>query len=255
VSGAPGIVNLEGPVAADDAAAAAAGAAGPLRLLHTAAALDELRAAGVAVAGIANNHARDAGPGGSAATARALAGVGVRAAGGSAGPASFMLGRLRVVVTAHDLEVGVPAGLRAELAAARRAGDALIATFHVTGPASYLPRPELVDAVAIALDAGAAVIAAHGSHELARVERRGRAVIAWGLGNLAFACACTDEDAGALLEVALGPDGAGDAAIIPIDAGLAQGAARAAEHPALTFELLGALGSTPLQLRGGRAAF
>jgi poly-gamma-glutamate synthesis protein (capsule biosynthesis protein) len=149
----------------------------------------------------------------------------------------------------------VPPTLRTELAAARRRGDVLVATFHVTGPPMYLPRPELVDAVAIALEAGATVVAAHGTHELARVERRGRAVIAWGLGNLAFACACTDEQSGAVLEVALGPDGAREAAIVPIDAGLAQGAAHAAGDPALTFELLEALGSSRLQRRGDRAAF
>lgn len=227
----------------------------PLRLLHSAAALAELGAAGVAVAGIANNHARDAGAAGGAATMRALAAVGVQAAGGPAGPATLTLGSLRVVVTAHDLETGVPPTLRDELTAARRRGDALIATFHVTGPPSYLPRPELVDAVAIALGAGATVVAAHGTHELARVERRGHAVIAWGLGNLAFACTCTDEDSGALLEVVLGPDGADDAAIIPIDAGLVAGATRSAADPALTFELLEALGSTHLDRRGDRAAF
>jgi hypothetical protein len=223
VSGVPGIVNLEGPVG-DPAGVGDQ----PFRLLHAASAIAELRAAGVAVAGIANNHARDAGDAGAPATMRALAAAGVQAAGGAAGPATIALGPVRVVVTAHDLEAGVPAALGAELAAARQRGDALIATFHVTGPASYLPRAELTDAVAIALDAGAVVVAAHGTHELARVERRGRAVIAWGLGNLAFACACTDEQSGALLDVTVGPGGAGDAAIVPIDAGLLDGAARAA---------------------------
>jgi len=249
VDGAPGIVNLEGPVG--DGRAAAVG----IRLTQAPRALAELRAAGIAVAGIANNHARDAGPDGAAATARALDAIGVRAAGAPVGPATVTLGGLRVVVTAHDLEAGVPATLRAELIAARRAGDVLVATFHVTGPASYLPRPELVDAVTIALEAGAAVIAAHGSHELARVERRGHAVIAWGLGNLAFDCACTDEPSGALLEVTLEPDGARGAAIIPIDAGLSGGVARAAADPGLTFELLEALGTTRLERRGGRATF
>jgi len=262
VGGAPGIVNLEGPVGdadaalrTNDSAGSAAVIAAPLRLLHSAAALRELRAAGVAVVGIANNHAADAGAAGAAATLRALLSVGLQPAGGAAGPAMLMLGSLRVVITAHDLETGVPPTLRDELTAARRRGDAMVATFHVTGPPTYLPRPELIEAVTIALDAGAAVVAAHGTHELARVERRGRAVIAWGLGNLAFACACTDEDSGALLDVALGPDGAGDAAIIPIDAGLVTGAARAAADPALTFELLEALGSTHLDRRGDRAAF
>jgi len=251
VDGAPGIVNLEGAIGDGNA-----GASGqPIRLVHAAGALAELRAAGVAVAGIANNHARDTGAGGPAATARALSAAGLQAAGEPAGPAMLAMGGLRVVVTAHDLAAGVPARLAAELAAARRRGDVLIATFHVTGPPSYLPRPELVDAVAIALDAGAAVVAAHGTHELARVERRGRAVIAWGLGNLAFACACTDEDSGALLEVTLGAGGVAEAAIIPIDAGLASRAARASGDPGLAFELLEALGSSRLQRRGGRAIF
>jgi poly-gamma-glutamate synthesis protein (capsule biosynthesis protein) len=280
VGGAPGIVNLEGPVGADgnDHGGDRGDGQGsdrsddrgsdrsngrtsgnvhrpPIRLLHAPRVLAELRTAGVIAAGIANNHARDAGPGGGAATVRALAAIGVGAAGGPAGPATLMLGRLRVVVTAHDLEAGVPPTLRAELVAARRRGDVLVATFHVTGPPTYLPRPELLDAVAVALEAGAAVIAAHGTHELARVERRGHAVIAWGLGNLAFACACTDEQSGAILEVVLGPDGAGEASIIPVDAGLAGTAARAAGDPALTFELLEALGATRLQRLGGRARF
>ncbi|HKA91554.1 MAG TPA: CapA family protein [Haliangiales bacterium] len=249
VGGAPGVVNLEGPVGDG-------GAAGqPLRLTHARRALAELRAAGVVAAGIANNHARDAGPDGAAETARALAAAGVRAAGGPAGAATLSVGGLRVVVTAHDLEAGVPATLGEDLRAARRRGNVLVATFHVTGPPRYLPRPELVDAVAVAVDAGAAVIAAHGTHELARVERRGRTVIAWGLGNLTFACACTDEETGALLEVALGPEGAGEASIIPIDAGLGDTTARAAADPALTFELLEALGSSRLTRRGDRAAF
>jgi Bacterial capsule synthesis protein PGA_cap len=267
VGGAPGIVNLEGPVgkSARDGDARDGDARdgdpregnrvreGPIRLLQAPRALGELRAAGVVIAGIANNHARDAGPDGSASTMRALAAVGVRPAGGAAGPASILLGGLRIVVTAHDLEGGVPKALREDLIAARRRGDVLVATFHVTGPPTYLPRPELVEAVAIALEAGAAVIAAHGTHELARVERRGRAVIAWGLGNLAFACACTDETSGALLEVALGKEGAGEAWIIPIDAGLEGGAARASSDPELAFDLLEALGATRLERRGDRA--
>jgi poly-gamma-glutamate synthesis protein (capsule biosynthesis protein) len=260
VSGAPGIVNLEGPIGTAGTIGTAgsdgpAGTGPPIRLIQTPAAIAELRAAGIVVAGIANNHAGDAGPDGAAATARALAATGLHAAGGPAGPAILALGGLRVVVTAHDLEHGVPAALRDELVAARRRGDALIATFHVTGPPSYLPRPELLDAVEIALEAGATVVAAHGSHELARVERRGRAVIAWGLGNLAFACACTDETSGALLEVVLAPDGAGEATIIPIDAGLEGGAVHASTDPGLAFELLEALGASPLHRRGDRAGF
>jgi poly-gamma-glutamate capsule biosynthesis protein CapA/YwtB (metallophosphatase superfamily) len=251
VRGGPGVVNLEGPVGDGWYGGE------PLRLTQAPAALAELRAAGVAVAGIANNHAGDAGPDGPAATARALAGAGVRAAGGPAGAAILDVGGLRVAVTAHDLAAGAPPGLRADLDAARRRADVLVATFHVTGPPSYLPRPELEAAVEVALAAGATVVAAHGTHMLARVERRGRAVVAWGLGNLAFACPCTDEDSGALLEVELDRAGAGAARILPIDAGLRGAPARAAADPELTLELLRALGSSPLDYgdaRPGRRA-
>jgi poly-gamma-glutamate synthesis protein (capsule biosynthesis protein) len=247
VRGVPGVVNLEGPVGDG-------GSGGdPPRLTQSPAALAELPAASVRVAGIANNHAGDAGPRGAAATRDALAALGVLAAGGPAGPAVLTLGGLRVVVTAHDLSAGVPADLAGDLAAARRRGDVLVATFHVSGPPSYLPAPELVRAVEVALAAGAAVVAAHGTHALARVERRGKSVIAWGLGNLAFACECTDEAQGALVEVELGTDGAGRAEVIPVDAGLEGAPARAAADPGFTFDLLGALGSSPMVRRGGRA--
>jgi len=241
VRGAPGIVNLEGPVGDGTSGG------NPPRLTQAPAALAELRTSGIAAAGIANNHAGDAGPDGMAATARALASIGIQAAGGPAGAAVLELGGLRVAITAHDLANGVPPHLRADLEAARRRADVLVATFHVTGPPSYLPRPELIAAADIALAAGATVVAAHGTHMLARVERRGRAIIAWGLGNLAFACACTDEESGALLEVTLTPGGAGAASIIPIDAGLGDAPAHAAADPQLTLELLRALGSSPLE--------
>jgi len=84
---------------------------------------------------------------------------------------------------------------------------------------------------------------------------RPHAITARGLGNVAFACACTDESSGALLEVTLGNAGAGEATIIPIDAGLEGAAARASGDPGLAFDLLEALGATRLERRGDRARF
>lgn len=111
-------------------------------------------------------------------------------------------------------------------------------------------------AVEAALAAGATVVAAHGTHQLARVERRGRAVIAWGLGNLAFACACTDETDGLLLRVELDADGAAlRAAVVPVDAGLRGEAVRPAREAALVFDLLESLGSSPLTRAKARASF
>jgi poly-gamma-glutamate synthesis protein (capsule biosynthesis protein) len=227
-----GIINLEGPVS-DGVREGLANSPSSLPALH---------AAGVRVAGIANNHADDAGIDGRAVTRAALSAHGI-----SPTPSVLTLGfgEQRIAVTAHDLTAGVPAALSDELHAARAQGDVLVSTFHVTGPPSYLPRPELRDAVEVALDAGALVVAAHGTHALARVERRGRAVIAWGLGNLLFECDCTDDSDGAILRVSI-ESGAVRASIVPIDAGLRGAAARPAHDPELIFDLLDALGSTPL---------
>jgi poly-gamma-glutamate synthesis protein (capsule biosynthesis protein) len=259
-AGAVGVVNLEGAIAARPAAGAG------LRLVNPPGAVEALRAAGVRVAGIANNHAGDAGPGGEAATARALRAGGVAPAGGAARVAIVRAGGLRVAVTAHDLRARVPAALAAELRAARASADALVATFHVTAAPSYLPGPALKEAVSLALAAGASVVAVHGSHLVGPVERRGPAVIAWGLGNVAFACDCTRETEGLLLSVELsveiGRDGdgaaaiaAGAAAVVPIRAGIGGEPVAPAPDAAAIFDLLAALGSSPLRRAGGRADF
>lgn len=243
LQGAHGIVNLEGPVGNTP------DLRGELRLANAHSAVDALRKGGVHVAGIANNHAGDLGPEGISITAAALGELGILAAGGPAGPAVLSTGGQRVVVTAHDLSRGVPAMLESDLEDARGRGEILVATFHVTGPPSYLPRPELRTAVEAAIAKGALVVAAHGTHALGPVERRGRAVIAWGLGNLLFACDCTDEVDGAVLRVSIEGDAA-RAKIIPIDAGLRGAAARPSHNPGLIFDLLDALGSSPLRREG-----
>jgi hypothetical protein len=248
LAGATGIINLEGPIG--DAPAPGEG----VRLANAPSSIAALYSAGVRVAGIANNHAADRGPRGPSETAAALRAGGVLPAGGPAGPAVLAINETRVVITAHDLGGGVPAGLSSELAGARALGDVLLSTFHVTGPPSYLPRPELRAAVDIALAAGARVIAAHGTHALGPVERRGGAVIAWGLGNLLFACDCTDEVDGLILRVSIDRDEV-RARIIPIDAGLRGGDARNGHNPGLILDLLDALGSSPLRREASAASF
>ena len=127
-----------------------------------------------------------------------------------------------------------------------------IATFHTTGVPSYLPSPELRREVEGALEAGATVVAVHGSHLIGPVERRGAAVVAWGLGNLVFHCECTREDEGLVLEVRLAPGRVLEAAVVPVRAGLV-GPARPAGDADGVFDLLEALGSSPLRRRGDRA--
>ncbi|MEW5741849.1 MAG: CapA family protein [Myxococcota bacterium] len=272
------VVNLEGPVG-DGAAASTAE-----RLVNGPGAAKALAAAGVRAAQVDNNHAGDLGVDGRAATRRALEAAGVL----PAGVARFSLGATRVVLVGVDLgpatvhsartsegappasgtsDTSAPAPfattaagwvegessdvLERRLRAAKTPEEALIVTFHVTGPPSYLPTPELEAAVEAALRAGATVVAAHGTHAVARVERRGDAVIAWGLGNLVFDCRCTEEEEGLLLRVELDASGrVGPALVVPVDAGLHGTAVRPARDRALLLRLLESLGSTPLRPAG-----
>jgi poly-gamma-glutamate synthesis protein (capsule biosynthesis protein) len=249
LKGAVGIVNLEGPIATGLPAGAA------LKLVNAPGSLSQLRAAGVNLAGIANNHAQDAGASGSQQTAEALRRANVVPAGGPAGPALLVSGGLRIVVAAYDLTDGVPRELGPELAAARKLGDFLIASFHVTGPPSYLPRPELRRAAEIAAGAGAEIIVAHGTHVVGPVERRGSTIIAWGLGNLVFACDCTDEQEGLLLKVSLGEHEVDSASVVPIKAGLRGKVAHLSSDPNGIFDLLEAIGSSKLDRKRFEAQF
>ena len=248
LAGAVGIVNLEGPVGPG------AGKSSAERLVNDARALPLLATYGVAVAGIANNHAGDLGPGGRAQTRRALAAAGIESASGD-DVAIIERHGLRLAIAARDLSYGVPPGLAGDLRRVRARADILLVTFHVVAPPLYFPRPELREAVDIALAAGALVVAAHGSHILAKVERRGPAIIAWGLGNLVFACDCTRESDGLIVRVELMANKVVNATVIPIDAGLGSQPARPSEHAALMLDLLESLRLSPLSRAGPRAFF
>jgi len=257
VQGSAGIVNLEGPVTERPPLKA-----GSQRLWNSPKALAEISALNAKVAGIANNHAVDAGAGGPRQSAARLLERGIVPAGAPAGAAIFEVNGLVIALTAHDLTRGVPANLAEELTAAKKRTvidggvhpvDLLIATFHVTGPPSYLPRPELRLAVETAYKAGATVIAAHGTHVVGPVERREHAVIAWGLGNVAFACDCTNEEDAILLRVRVTPGEVVKAEVLPIRAGLNKGPAGPSQDANGVFDLLEAIGSKKLVRKGSVA--
>jgi len=241
VSERAGVVNLEGPISLRPNRLPRA--LGKVRLLHPAQAAATLAAAGVRVAGIANNHSLDDGGKGPAHTAKVLSRNAIVPAGGGAGAALLTLAGLRVAVTAHVVGKRLPRRFVRDLLAARARADVLVVTLHTQGNASYLPRPELRAAVDRAVRAGASVIAVHGSHALALVERRGPIVIAWGLGNLAFACDCTDESDAMVLLVDLSADGVARAEVVPIRAGLRGAASMPAPDAGGILDLLESLGS------------
>ncbi len=248
VQGAAGIVNLEGPVAQNSPSR-------KFRLWNAPSALAKLSAINVRVAGIANNHSDDFGRDGPQQSAKKLLEKNILPVGGVAGPALLKINGISIAITAHDLTRGVPQNLAAELAEARQHAVVLVATFHVTGPVSYLPGPELRRAVDIAYQAGAKVIAAHGTHAVGPLERRGDTVIAWGLGNVAFACDCTKEEDAILLRVRLQKDKVVGIDVLPLHAGLNKQPAQPSSDANGVFDLLEAIGTNKLTRRGSYASF
>jgi hypothetical protein len=237
-----GIVNLEGPVG-DPALGSS-----EKRLINGPNACAALYDAGVRVAQVVNNHAQDLGENGAQQTAADLAAAGVLESHEL--PLLFDAGTVTVAIQSFDLTHGVPEHLAQKLSTTRP----LFVTFHVTAEPLLLPEPELETATEIALDAGATVVAAQGTHSLAAVKWRGRALVAYGLGNVAFDCNCTDEEDGLALEVQLHPDGGlEDAWVVPLQAGLKGKPATLSADPGFTFSVLENIGSDPLVVLGDRA--
>jgi hypothetical protein len=249
VGDAIGIVNLEGPIAERATKLA------PVTLVNAPRSVAELAAAGVRIAGIANNHADDAGPAGVQSTIEALRKGGISPVGGPAGVVHLEQNGVRIVVTAHDLTNGAPDDLERQLFAARQRSDFLISMFHVTGSSSYLPPSELKEAFKIAMQCGASVVVAHGAHAIGPVGRKGGVILAWGLGNVAFACDCTKEDEAIIMRVKLEGRKIVGVEAIPITAGLNGSPARPARDPMATIDLLEAVGSPKLNRLADRGTF
>ncbi|HFE45802.1 MAG TPA: hypothetical protein ENJ18_09995 [Nannocystis exedens] len=245
-----GVLNLEGPIAAS--VPERPFVAGELPVLRNSEAVPViLRDLGIEVIGVANNHMNDFGEVGRRQTIEQLQAAGLVVAGGDAGVALIERGGIRLAITAHYLRSELDPEAKLELASRLRGAgaqaDHLVATFHVDGPPSYLPSTELRAAVEVAIEASATLVVAHGSHALARLERRDGTLIAWGLGNLAFACRCTDELDAALLRVRLGRHALTLAEWIPIAAGIEGAPVARHPDPGLLIDLLASLGSSPGQ--------
>jgi hypothetical protein len=221
--------NLEGPITARGAEVTGGGR---IRFAAPPAAAAGLRGQ-LNVVSLANNHALDQGPAGRADTEQALQAAGVAAAF-EARDAVIERPGLRVRVLARDLGAGLSAGdedaLAAAVTAARQNGAAVLVSLHFGREGIQLPSPAERRLAARLVDAGAAAVLGHGPHVPRGIERRGRGVIAYSLGNLAFACRCTDEADALVLRFTVGADGGvADVVAIPILAGLGGAAPRPAD--------------------------
>lgn len=243
--GQPGFVNLEGPFATQTEGTG-------LRLHSHPNTVEILKNSHIIGVGTANNHRLDAGAFDSTPGTLSLAGI----AQAEMDKVAFLkLGNKNISVVAWDLQQGLE-GLASVMAYAKVSpdiyADQVIATFHVTGPPSYLPDALQKEAADLAILGGADVVAFHGSHVIGPIEHRKNVWIAWGLGNLAFACDCTDQKDALLLSLSFPSDGT-TLRILPIQAGLNGQAAQPAPHPDEIFDLLEAIGSPKLSRHGNYA--
>jgi poly-gamma-glutamate synthesis protein (capsule biosynthesis protein) len=165
------------------------------------------------VATLANNHALDQGEAGRDDTAHALT---IPVAWEGRDAVIERRGR-KITVIARDLVRSDPDELVRAVKAAR---GVVIVSLHWGQEGSLLPNRAQRELAARLVDAGAWVVIGHGPHTLQGIERRGRAVIAYSLGNYALACRCSEVTDAMLLRLTIGKDGVTGYEAIPIAAGI-----------------------------------
>jgi poly-gamma-glutamate capsule biosynthesis protein CapA/YwtB (metallophosphatase superfamily) len=195
--------------------------------------------AAVDVASLANNHALDQGEAGRDQTVRVLSSHHIATAWAGR-DAELVRGGRRVIVVARDFapdaDLDANDALVSSVRAARTRGSVLV-SLHWGHTGSLLPTPAQRRLGARLIDAGATAVLGHGPHTLQGLERHGRGIIAYSLGNLAFGCRCTDAADAYVLNFQVAPDGsAEEIRALPIVAGLRRPVA--ASHDAGLVELI-----------------
>lgn len=167
-----------------------------------------LKAAGFTVLSLANNHILDYGEAGLNDTLAGLARARILHAGAGANdlaarqPAWFTAGGERVALLAYSLTLppsfyatadtagtafGHERHVRADVAAARAHGaDIVLVSFHWGQEGSTQLRDYQTKLAHAAIDAGADAVIGHHPHILQGIERYGRGVILYSLGNFVF---------------------------------------------------------------------
>jgi hypothetical protein len=223
------IVNLETAVGASGA---------PQRKQYTfqspVALVQRLRAGGVTVVSLANNHSLDFGAGALLETIGHARDAGLLVVGAGANEAEAFapaivstaagsvafVGLSQVVppgwaATASGPGVASAYDLRASTAAVRSAGrlaDHVVVLVHAGTEAAVCPTARQRSLSAALVEAGADVVAGAHPHVLQGIEQRDGAVVAYSLGNFVW---YSGNPATGLLSVGLGPDGVGDHDLVP----------------------------------------
>jgi poly-gamma-glutamate synthesis protein (capsule biosynthesis protein) len=184
--------------------------------------------AGIDVVSLANNHSLDYGRTAFLDTIANARRFGLRTVGGGSSltaarrPAIVKRGGLRVAFLGFsdvrplgfDAGAGLPGTVpafpeivRADVRAARRRSDVVVAYFHWGIERTTVPTWRQRDLAQTALDAGATVVLGAHPHVLQPIERRGRRLVAWSLGNFVFAAHSPNTARTGILRIRLGARG------------------------------------------------
>ncbi|HWN20716.1 MAG TPA: CapA family protein [Gaiellaceae bacterium] len=199
-------------------------------------ALAGLARAGIDIVSVANNHSLDYGTDAFLDTLAHARRAGLRPVGGGAElsaarrPVIVLRGGLRIAVLAYsdvrplgfDAAEGKPGAARADtawiaedVARARRRADTVVAYFHWGTELATTPDARQRSFAEAALGAGASVVLGAHPHVLQPLERRGRRLVAWSLGNFVFDAFSPGTTASGILLVGLGADGVRSAELLP----------------------------------------
>lgn len=201
------------------------------------AALPVLRAAGVEVANLANNHSGDFGEEALVETRANVAAAGIAPVGAGANrfqahqPALFHIKGWRVAVLgfggvipsqgwiATDEDPGMAGddldSMVASVRAAKAIADLVFVTVHWGVERDSTPRPDDVARARALIDAGADGIFGHHPHRLQPLEFYAGKPIAWSLGNFVWPRLSDAGATTAIAQVVIDPDGSITACLVP----------------------------------------
>jgi poly-gamma-glutamate synthesis protein (capsule biosynthesis protein) len=185
------------------------------------------RSAGIDVVTVANNHSLDYGRQAFRDTLRTARRVGIATVGGGASltgarrPAVLRAGGLRIAFLGYDdiqedfhaspgssgTAPADPALIAEDVRAARKRADLVVVWFHWGIELETTPDERQRELAQAALGAGATLVLGAHPHVLQPIERRGRALVAWSLGNFVFEPHSPGTDETGILLVRLGARG------------------------------------------------